>query len=174
MKKKLVLFVMVALTINISAQKIANGKIEMTFDGKKISAETETVKLQKGDDVQIFVEAKDADKKGGANVTLRFALDGLRPQTIDPDEVALNVAYRNGGARRTYFSLLGNYASYSDSQNRLEYHGAQTDFKITDVEYKDGEIKIAGTFECSAPLKKDAVNASDKIEIKKGRFEIVF
>ena len=173
MKKKLVLFVMIALALNISAQKIANGKIEMTFDGKKISAETETVKLQKGDDVQIFVEAKDADKKGGANVTLRFALDGLRPQTINPDEVALNVVHRDG-ARRTYFSLMGNYGSYSDSENRSEYHGAKTDFKITDVEYKDGEIKIAGTFECSAPLKKGAVSASDKIEIKKGRFEIVF
>jgi len=73
-----------------------------------------------------------------------------------------------------HFSVRGNFGSYFNIGKQLTFTKVKTNCRITKLKYEKGRIKITGKFSGVFSVSTGSKTTSGKVEIKNGKFIIIF
>lgn len=170
MKKVLCAIVFVMIFGSLFAQDTSSGNISFMFDQTKFDIPIKNVSIRKHEKIFVEVNGKLESEIGTKNVSLRFSLKSLSPQKISIKDFAMNISSNH----ELKFSIQGENAHFSTITERFNYQDVSTAFSIAKVLYKNGKIKITGSFGGTYSNSTGKAKDMSKSEIKNGKFEIIF
>ena len=183
--KKLLVFIFLIAPV-IFAQSNNKGNISFIFNNNKIDLPISSIMLRKDNNTVLTARAEqnNEESKKLISIEMTFGNDAFSAKK-DPKELRLEILSRNNfqtdGEQLSIHYPPGNdkgelsYTVFNRGERlNLNLQSFHMIFNLENISYKEGAIKINGTFslKCSYSLKQNSSD-NNSIEVKDGKFEII-
>lgn len=184
MKRIIFTLVMIIAFTELRAQpdtSLAKGNISFTFNKTDIKGPIMSIIIRKENNVLISVYARMEQADAINNIHLDFAIPGLVTgakvvedyTSFDYQTNRKNSKENNTMSSSFHFASVGSKAHYTTLFAQFEYPASPTKVSLDEVSFKDGRLKIRGSFEGVYTIPEEQIADVSRCEVKNGKFEII-